>query len=79
MRHTLLVVMICCALLIGINRIVLDVHRFTDVLGGFLLGFFILTTNILIRKIFFKTHIEQQKVLKKKSKKQLIDVLIVDN
>ncbi|MDR2416442.1 MAG: phosphatase PAP2 family protein [Candidatus Peribacteria bacterium] len=79
MRHTLLAVMICCSLVIGMNRIVLDVHRFTDVLGGFLLGFFILTTNILVWKIFFKTHIEQQKVLRKKSKKQLIDVLIVDN
>jgi undecaprenyl-diphosphatase len=76
MRHTLLAVMIGCALCIGMNRIVLDVHRFTDVVGGFLLGFSILTTNILIWKIFFKTHIEQQKVVQKKAKRQIIDVLM---
>jgi undecaprenyl-diphosphatase len=79
MKHILLVIMICCALIVGLNRIVLDVHRFTDVLGGFLLGFFILTTNILVWKIFFKTHIEQKTIIKKRSKKQLIDALIVDN
>jgi hypothetical protein len=47
-----------------------------EVLGGFLLGFCILATNVLVRKILFQTHIEKQKIVKKKSKKQLIDVLL---
>lgn len=71
-----LILMIAATLLIGTSRIVLHVHRFTDVIGGFLLGFVILATNILVRKILFRTHLEQQKVLQKHSKKQLIDALI---
>jgi undecaprenyl-diphosphatase len=75
-RYSLLVVMIASALLVGMSRILLNVHRFTDVLGGFLLGFFLLTTNILVWKILFNMHLQKQKIVKKRSKKQLIDVLL---
>jgi undecaprenyl-diphosphatase len=71
-----LLLMIAATLLIGTSRIVLHVHWFTDVIGGFLLGFVILATNILIQKILYKTHLERKKVIQRHSKKQLIDTLI---
>ena len=75
-RYGFLVVMILCAMGIGTSRIFLHVHRFTDVFAGFLLGFFILVTNILVRKIFFKTHIEKRKVIRQHSTKSLIEILV---
>ena len=75
-RYSFLVLMIILAAGIGTSRIFLYVHRFTDVIAGFLLGFFILTTNILVWKIFFNIHIEQRKVININSKKSLIDALL---
>jgi undecaprenyl-diphosphatase len=75
-KYSFLLLMVACAVLIGMSRLFLHLHWFTDVLAGFLLGFSILATNILVWKIIFKGHLEQQKVVKRNSKKQLIDILL---
>ena len=62
-------------MIIGSSRVFLHVHWFTDVVAGFLLGFFIVTTNILAWKILFNQHVEQQKVVQKNSRKMLMDIL----
>jgi undecaprenyl-diphosphatase len=76
LKYLFLAGMVIGALIIGTSRIMLHIHRFTDVVGGFLLGFFIITTNILVWKIFFNQHLEKQKIVKKHSKKLLIDILL---
>jgi undecaprenyl-diphosphatase len=75
-KYSFLVLMIACTGMIGISRLFLHVHRFTDVVAGFLLGFSLLATNILVWDIIFKTHLEGKKVIEKGSKKQLIDILL---
>ncbi len=65
----LLLVMVLCIFLIGTSRMILHVHWFTDVLGGLLLGFSILATNILIRKFIFNQHLEQRKLIIHHSRK----------
>lgn len=76
LQYLFLAGMVMGVLIIGTSRIMLHVHRFTDVVAGFLLGFFILTTNILVWKILFNQHLEKQKIVKKHSKKLLIDILL---
>jgi len=74
-KYAFLLLMLVSAGLIGLSRIFLHVHRFTDVVGGFLLGFFIVTANIFVRKILFRDHLAFKKIVKKSSKKQLMDIL----
>jgi len=50
LKQTALVVSILAVLIIGLSRLILNAHWFTDVLGGFALGTFILTICILFRK-----------------------------
>lgn len=67
--------MLILALMIGFSRVMIHVHWGTDVIGGFLLGFSIVMTNILLWKYFFNQHLEHQRVIKRRISRQLIDVL----
>jgi len=50
LKQTTLVVSILAVLIIGLSRLILNAHWFTDILGGFALGAVILTICILFRK-----------------------------
>jgi len=76
LKYLLLLGMITSTLFIGASRLFMHVHRFTDVIGGFLLGFFILTSAILIRRIVFNYHLEHKKIVRQRSRKQIIDILL---
>ena len=76
LKYLFLLLMVAATLFIGASRLFLHVHRFTDIIGGFLLGFFIFTSAVLIRKIVFNLHIEPKKIVKKRSRKQIINILL---
>ena len=48
------VIFILISLIIGFTRLYLGVHWFSDVVGGFSLGVFLLSFGILIKEKFFK-------------------------
>ena len=52
LKLVLIIILSLIILLIGVSRIYLDVHYFTDILGGYLLGiiYLIVITNYLILK-----------------------------
>jgi undecaprenyl-diphosphatase len=50
-RITTVIASITLILLISFSRLYLNVHWFTDILGGLALGLFILTCSILLRKL----------------------------
>ena len=50
LKQTALIASILAVLIIGLSRLILNAHWFTDVLGGFALGAVILTICILFRK-----------------------------
>ncbi|RLG10216.1 hypothetical protein DRN73_08395 [Candidatus Pacearchaeota archaeon] len=54
LRYTFITINILLFLLIGFSRIYLNVHWFSDVLGGFLLGLFWIGFSILFFKIIKK-------------------------
>jgi len=50
LKQTTLILSILAILIIGLSRLIINAHWFTDILGGFALGAFILTICILFRK-----------------------------
>ncbi len=65
LRHVFIYFNIVLFLLVGISRVYLNVHWFSDIIGGFSLGLFWLTLLILVFKTIIhlsKKHLLQQQV-----------------
>ncbi|MFH0978549.1 MAG: phosphatase PAP2 family protein [Candidatus Woesearchaeota archaeon] len=53
--YSFVVLMVALPLLIAFSRIYLRVHYFSDVIGGLLLGVFVLCFTLLVLRLFWKT------------------------
>ncbi len=49
-REIVIVVFVLLAVLIGLSRLILNVHWFSDIIGGWSLGLFMATSSILFIK-----------------------------
>ena len=65
-------------LILGTGMAILQVHvhKTTDLMGGLLLGIFILTINIIIRKVIFQSHKDKKKEISLNSKRRILNLLM---